>query len=72
MGEYICIKKCFHKGILYKRGNKYNAKPDEVVPHHFAPAEGYVISAEPTPRLGAKVAKAKVNPSMKAPGKTPA
>lgn len=71
MAEYVCIKKCFHKGRLFKRGDNFRPVGDEVVPHHFAP-KGEPVQDDPTPRLGTKVAKAKPNPSMKAPGKTPA
>ncbi len=70
MSEYICTRKCFHKGRLFKPGDKYASKPEEKVPHHFALAEKYVEQPEPTPRLGSKVnVGVKQYPSVKAPGK---
>lgn len=37
MQEFVCIRKCFYKDILYDEGDPYIAKDDEKVPHHFEP-----------------------------------
>lgn len=69
MAEYICIRKCFHKGKVYNKGDAYVPKPDEkTVPHHFA-AKGTPVPEDPTPRLGAIVKGKTKLPSVKAPGK---
>ncbi|MEN6474275.1 MAG: hypothetical protein ABFD81_09695 [Syntrophaceae bacterium] len=70
MSEYICTRKCFHKGRLFKPGDKFAPKPEEKVPHHFASAEKYVERVDQAPRLGTKINPNLIrNPSVKAPGK---
>lgn len=72
MSEYRCIRKCFHNGRLFKPGDRFTPKPEEKVPHHFAPSEKYVERMDPTPRLGTKTTNGQIlkqNPSVKAPGK---
>lgn len=69
MAEFVCIRKCFHRGRLWQKGDTYLSEGEEKVPHHFA-KKGSPVPEDATPRLGAKVrGKDKPLPSMRAPGK---
>lgn len=67
--EYVCIRKCWHRGKVWQKGDAYNPLAGEEVPHHFA-KKGTPVPEDATPRLGTKVSgKTKPLPSLKAPGK---
>lgn len=69
MADYVCIRKCYHRGKVYVKGDPYNLKPDEKeAPRHFA-KKGAAIPDDPTPRLGTRVSGKTKLPSVKAPGK---
>lgn len=69
MADFVCIRKCYHKGRIWNKGDAYVSVKDEKVPHHFAP-KGSPIPEDPTPKLGTKVTgKSKPLPSVRAPGK---
>lgn len=67
MAEYVCIRKCFHKGKLWLKGDTF-VTDDENVPHHFS-KKGTPVPEDQTPRLGAIVKGKTKLPSVKAPGK---
>ncbi len=71
MADFKCIRKCYHKGVLYKPEDIIHTKGDEIPPRHFIPADQPSPQIH-TPKLGTKVGKPKANASMKAPGKADA
>ena len=35
MPKYVCIRKCYHRGILFNVGDPYTRRPGEKMPIHF-------------------------------------